>query len=181
MARSINKVILVGYLGIDPGLRYTPAGTPVCKLRLATSERFTDAEGNLLERTEWHNLVVWNRLAEVANQYLRKGSKIYVEGKLRTRSYEKDGQAHYVTEVYVSDLVMLDRPVSTGDGSGSAAAEQVEVKPARATTKAASGKAQTATAEKTRQVRRKLKEQFDAAPEEPEEYGFLEPDDDLPF
>ncbi|MDQ7039427.1 MAG: single-stranded DNA-binding protein [Rhodothermus sp.] len=109
MARSINKVILVGNLGQDPELRYTPSGTAVCNMRLATNEVYRDAEGNLVERTEWHNLVAWGRLAEICNQYLRKGSKVYVEGSLQTRSWEdRDGNTRYTTEIKLREMVMLD-------------------------------------------------------------------------
>ena len=109
MARSINKVILVGNLGQDPELRYTPGGTAVCNMRLATNEVYRDADGNMVERTEWHNLVDGGRLAEICNQYLRKGSKVYVEGSLQTRSWEdRDGNTRYTTEIKIREMVMLD-------------------------------------------------------------------------
>lgn len=127
MARSINKVILVGNLGQDPELRYTPSGTAVCNMRLATNEVYRDPEGNLVERTEWHNLVAWGRLAEICNQYLRKGSKIYVEGSLQTRSWEdRDGNTRYTTEIKIREMVMLDprsEPTPEPSTAGPAAAQ----------------------------------------------------------
>jgi len=110
MARGVNKVILIGNLGADPEVRHTPSGVPVVDLSLATSESWVDKNtGDRVERTEWHRLVLWRRLAEIAGEYLKKGSKIYVEGKLQTRSWDaEDGQKRYRTEVVVDDLQMLD-------------------------------------------------------------------------
>ncbi len=106
---SVNKVVLLGNLGADPETRFTPAGTQVVTVSLATSDTWLDKNGERRERTEWHRLVLWRRLAEIAAQYLRRGSKVYVEGKLQTRSWEDvKGQRHYMTEVVVSDLQMLD-------------------------------------------------------------------------
>lgn len=108
---SVNKVILLGNLGADPETRFTPNGTQVVTASLATSDTWTDKNGERRERTEWHRLVMWRRLAEIAGQYLRRGSRIYVEGKLQTRSWEDiKGQRHYMTEVVVSDLQLLDSP-----------------------------------------------------------------------
>ncbi|MBI2504301.1 MAG: single-stranded DNA-binding protein [Candidatus Latescibacteria bacterium] len=113
---SVNKVILLGNLGADPEIRFTPAGTQVVTVSLATSDNWTDKNGERRERTEWHRLVLWRRLAEIAGQYLRRGSKVYVEGKLQTRSWEDvKGQRHYMTEVVVSDLQMLDAPGSPAE------------------------------------------------------------------
>ncbi len=110
MARGINKAILVGNLGQDPEVRYTGNGTAVCKLRLATTDVYKDREGQLVEKTEWHSVVAWSRLAEICGQYLRKGSKIYVEGSLQTRSWEgRDGNTRYTTEIRAKTLLMLDR------------------------------------------------------------------------
>ena len=91
MARGINKTILIGNLGQDPEVRYTGNGAAVCKLRLATTEVYKDREGQLVEKTEWHSVVAWSRLAEICGQYLRKGSKVYVDGSLQTRSWEGRG------------------------------------------------------------------------------------------
>ena len=109
MARGVNKVILIGNAGADPELRYTPGGTAVSNFSIATNESWTDSGGERKERTEWHRIVVWGRLAEICNQYLRKGSKVYIEGKLQTRSWEgQDGVKRYTTEVVARDMQMLD-------------------------------------------------------------------------
>ncbi|MCL5033585.1 MAG: single-stranded DNA-binding protein [Bacteroidetes bacterium] len=108
MARSVNKVILIGNLGKDPELRYAPSGAAVASFSLATNEQWKDQEGNPQERTTWHNLVVWGKLAEIAAEYLKKGRKVYIEGRLQYRDYEdKSGNKRYVTEIVVNDLVML--------------------------------------------------------------------------
>ncbi|NKB70257.1 MAG: single-stranded DNA-binding protein [Candidatus Latescibacteria bacterium] len=113
---GVNKVILVGNMGSDPEVKYTPSGVPVVNFSLATSESWTDKSGERQERTEWHRLVLWRKLAEIAGQYLKKGSKIYVEGKLQTRSWDDpNGQKRYTTEVVVNDMQMLD---SRGEGAG---------------------------------------------------------------
>ena len=115
MSRSVNKVILIGNLGRDPELRYTTGGTPVANFSLATSERWKNSSGETQEHTEWHNLVAWRRLAEIAGEYLRKGSKVYIEGRIRTRSWDgQDGQKRYRTEVMVDNLIMLDARGDTG-------------------------------------------------------------------
>jgi single-strand DNA-binding protein len=118
MARGVNKVILIGNLGSDPEVRYTPDGVPVANFNLATSESWNDRNtGERQERTEWHRLVLWRKLAEIAGQYLKKGAKIYVEGKLQTRSWDdQSGQKRYTTEIVVNDMQMLD---SRGEGGGS--------------------------------------------------------------
>ncbi|MGA8153975.1 MAG: single-stranded DNA-binding protein [Terriglobales bacterium] len=115
--KSVNKVILLGNLGKDPEVKYTPQGTPVAKIALATNERYKDKDGQWQDRTEWHNLVLWQRLAEIAGEYLKKGSKVYVEGRLQTRSWEdkQTNQKKYMTEVVVNDLVLLG---GRGEGAG---------------------------------------------------------------
>jgi single-strand DNA-binding protein len=106
---GVNKVILIGNLGSDPEVKRTPSDVPVANFSLATTENWTDRNGERQERTEWHRLVLWRKLAEIAGQYLKKGSKIYVEGKLQTRSWEdQNGQKRYTTEVVVNDMQMLD-------------------------------------------------------------------------
>lgn len=102
-----NKVILVGNLGKDPDLRYTPNGASVVTFSVATSERFKDKTGEKREETTWHNVVAWNQLAEICGQYLKKGSKVYLEGKIKNRSYDKDGITRYVSEVVVDQMEML--------------------------------------------------------------------------
>ena len=107
--RGVNKVILIGNIGADPELRYTPSGTAVTNYNMATNENWTDNSGERQERTEWHRIVVWGRLAEICNQYLRKGSKVYIEGRLQTRSWEgQDGLKRYTTEVVARDMQILD-------------------------------------------------------------------------
>jgi single-strand DNA-binding protein len=119
--KSVNKVILLGNLGKDPEVKYTPQGTPVAKLALATNERYKDKDGQWQDRTEWHNVVVWQRLAEIAGEYLKKGSKVYIEGRLQTRSWEdkQSSQKRYATEVVANDLVLLGgRGEAGGESSG---------------------------------------------------------------
>lgn len=102
MARGVNKVILVGMLGKDPEVRYTPGGVAVANISLATSEQWADKQtGNKVEKTEWHRVVIFGKLAEIAGEYLGKGSQVYFEGKLQTREWEKDGIKRYATEVIV--------------------------------------------------------------------------------
>lgn len=105
---GINKVILVGRLGSDPEVRYTPDGTAVANFSIATSDEWTDkATGEKKERTEWHRVVAWRKLGEICGEYLSKGRQVYVEGKLQTRSWEKDGVTRYSTEIIASDVQFL--------------------------------------------------------------------------
>ncbi|MBL8008088.1 MAG: single-stranded DNA-binding protein [Ignavibacteria bacterium] len=108
MAKGLNKVMLIGHLGKDPELSYTPSGVAVAKFSIATNESYKGDDGNLVEKTEWHNITAWRKLAEICSTYLKKGSKVYLEGKLQTDSYEKDGKKNYFTKVVISDMVMLD-------------------------------------------------------------------------
>ncbi len=109
MARGINKVILIGNCGQDPDTRYMPSGGAVTNITLATSESWKDKQtGQQQERTEWHRIVFFNRLGEIAGEYLRKGSKVYIEGSLRTRQWEKDGVKRYTTEIVANEMQMLD-------------------------------------------------------------------------
>lgn len=106
---SVNKVILIGRLGKDPDIRRTSSGTPVASFSLATSERYNDRNGQKQEKTEWHNIVVWNKLADLAGQYIKKGSFVYIEGKLQTRSWDdKNGNKRYTTEIIGNVLQFLD-------------------------------------------------------------------------
>jgi single-strand DNA-binding protein len=116
MARGINKVILVGNLGQDPESRSTPGGSTVTNLRLATSESWKDkTSGEMKEQTEWHTVVLWNRLGEVAAEYLRKGSQVYIEGRLRTRKWQdKQGVDRYSTEIVASEMQMLGSRAAGG-------------------------------------------------------------------
>ena len=131
MARGVNKVILIGNLGADPELRYTGSGTAVCNMRLATNESYKDANGDLVEKTEWHNVVAWARLAEICGEYLKKGSQVYFEGSLQTRQWEdKEGQTRYTTEVKAREMMMLsDR--GTGGGGGYDRSNEYDQSPSR--------------------------------------------------
>jgi single-strand DNA-binding protein len=119
MARGINKVILVGNLGNDPETRYMPSGGAVTNISVATSESWKDKQsGEQKERTEWHRVAMFNRLAEVAAEYLRKGSQVYIEGKIRTRKWQdKDGQDRYTTEIIADEMQMLGGRGGSGGGS----------------------------------------------------------------
>jgi single-strand DNA-binding protein len=122
MARSVNKVILVGNVGKDPEIRSTPSGTMVATFGLATSDRQKDAQGNWQDHTEWHNLVAFTRTAEIIRDYVKKGSKIYVEGTLRTSNWEDktSGQKRYKTEIIVNELMLLS---GREEGSGGGASQ----------------------------------------------------------
>ena len=130
MAGSVNKVIIVGNLGADPETRYTPGGDAVTNIRVATTDRWKDkASGEMKEATEWHRIAFFGRLAEVAGQYLKKGSQVYVEGSLRTRKWQdKDGQDRYSTDIRADVMQMLGRR----EGSGELPTERNEPRPAQA-------------------------------------------------
>ena len=137
----LNKVMIIGHLGADPELRYTQSGSPVTTLRIATDESYTDRDGNRVERTEWHRVVVFQRAAENCNQYLRKGSLVYVEGKLSTRKWQdQNGQDRYTTEIRADRVQFLDRrgggAPAEGDGMGYAPG-QAAPRPAQAPRQAA--------------------------------------------
>ena len=131
MARGINKVILVGNLGADPETRYTPSGAAVTKIRIATSESWKDRQtGERQERTEWHRVVFFGRLAEIAGEYLKKGSQVYVEGSLRTDKWQdQSGQDRYTTEIVANEMQMLGgrpgagAPASSDDSRGFGSSE----------------------------------------------------------
>jgi len=113
----INKVILIGNLGADPELRYTQSGTPVATFNIATTERWKDKDGNQQEQTEWHRIVAWRRLAEICGEYLNKGSRVYIEGKLQTRKWQdQNGNDRYTTEIIAREMKML---TPRGEGGGS--------------------------------------------------------------
>lgn len=112
---SVNKVILVGRLGRDPEARYTANQQPICSFAVATSRRYKDKEGNNQEQTEWHNISMFGKLAEIGNQYLKKGSQVYLEGRLQTNKSEKDGQTRYFTQIVADQMTML----GSKDGGGS--------------------------------------------------------------
>ncbi|ANG64755.1 single-stranded DNA-binding protein [Marinobacterium aestuarii] len=125
MARGVNKVILVGNLGGDPEVRYMPSGNAVTNVTLATSESWKDKNtGQMQERTEWHRVVFFNKLAEIAGEYLRKGSQVYVEGALRTRKWQdQSGQDKYTTEIVASEMQMLGGRGGSGGGGGADAGD----------------------------------------------------------
>ncbi len=122
----INKVILVGRLGKDPEIRSTPGGKTVTKFTIATDEKFTDRSGEKQERTEWHNITAWEKLGEICGQYLKKGKLVYIEGSLRTDSWDdkETGQKKYRTEIVARDMKMLDRKGDDGSGGGYAGARK---------------------------------------------------------
>lgn len=136
MARGLNKVQLIGHLGADPETRYMPSGKAVTNLRVATSEQWKDKQtGDPMEKTEWHSIVTFDKLAEIAAEYLRKGSQVYFEGRLQTRKWQdKEGKDRYTTEVVADQLLMLG---GKGESRGD---EREERPPAKASGKAAGGR-----------------------------------------
>ena len=120
MAKSLNRVMLIGNLGKDPELRYTTSGVAVATFSVATNESWKDQDGNQQERTEWHNIVAWKKLAEICAEWLKKGKKVYIEGRIQTRSYDdkNTGAKKYITEIVAENMIMLD---SRGSESSSGA------------------------------------------------------------
>jgi single-strand DNA-binding protein len=120
MAKSVNKVILVGNVGQDPEVKYTASGVPVAKVSLATNERFKDKNDQWQDRTEWHSVLAWQRLAEIVGEYVHKGSKIYVEGKLQTSSWQdrQNGEKRYRTEIVAREIVLLGSRDTGDEGKG---------------------------------------------------------------
>ncbi len=134
---GVNKVILLGNLGKDPEVRTIDSGVKVARFSLATTERYTDRNGNKVDQTEWHNIVVWRGLAEIAEQYLKKGSSLYVEGKLQTRSYQdKDGVTKYSTEIIASNFQMLGGRPADSQSQSSNFSEGSSATPSQTTTSA---------------------------------------------
>lgn len=129
MAKSVNKAIIVGNLTRDIELKYTPNNTPVTSFSIATNDSWTNNNGEKMESVEYHNCVAWNKLAEICNQILKKGSKVYIEGKLQTRSWEKDGNKFYKTEINVRDLVLLNSPRDAQSGDSGQQTPQDEDMP----------------------------------------------------
>ena len=120
----INKAILIGNLGADPEMRYTQSGTPVATFNLATTERFKGQDGQLQENTEWHKIVAWQRLAEICGEYLQKGSRVYIEGRIQTRKWQdQNGQDRYTTEIVAREMKMLS---ARGEGRPSSSREEKE-------------------------------------------------------
>lgn len=163
MARGINKVILIGNLGQDPETRYMPSGGAVTNVTLATSETWKDkTTGQPQERTEWHRVVFFNRLGEIAGEYLKKGSKVYVEGSLRTRKWQgQDGQDRYTTEIVASEMQMLDSRGGAGGGMNDGSYNQAPPQ--------------------QRQSQQAAAPQQQNQPPQPPAGGFDDFDDDIPF
>jgi single-strand DNA-binding protein len=123
--RSLNKVQLIGHLGKDPEVKFMQSGQAMAKFSLATN-RTWEKDGQKSEKTEWHNIVIFGKLAEVAGQWLSKGKQVYLEGRLETRNYEKDGQKHYMTEIVVNEMIMLGGGKGEGGGGGGGGEAQPE-------------------------------------------------------
>ncbi len=132
MAKSVNKVILVGNVGQDPEVKYTASGLPVAKLSLATNERFKDRNDAWQDRTEWHSVVAWQRLAEIVGEYVRKGSKLYIEGKLQTSTWEdkQSGERKFRTEIVARDVVLLGARDDGEEARAEAPGEESNAEPA---------------------------------------------------
>lgn len=124
MSGGLNKVLLIGNLGADPEVRFTPGGQAVCNFRIATSDSWTDKQGQKQERTEWHRIVVWGKLAELCGEHLKKGRQCYVEGRLQTREFEHEGQKKHTTEVIASSVVFLGGARAAGQAPPSAQGAQ---------------------------------------------------------
>jgi single-strand DNA-binding protein len=147
MAKDLNKVMLTGYLGADPEMRYTPQGSAVTQFRVASSRRWKSADGVDHDDTEWFRVVAWDKLGEICNQYLTKGTRVYVEGRLQTRKWQdKEGQDRYTTEVIASDMIILssrqDRPSGDYEAPADddfAPAPRARPAPAAAPARAAAG------------------------------------------
>jgi single-strand DNA-binding protein len=133
MAKDLNKVMIIGRLGTDPEMRYTASGNPVTTFRVAASRQWKDSSGEFREETEWFSIVTWNKLAEICNQHLNKNMRVYLEGRLQTRSWEdqQSGQTRYKTEVVANDMIMLDtRDMrATRDGGGETSNGDAELSP----------------------------------------------------
>ena len=133
MSGSVNKVILIGNLGADPDVRTTPQGTTVVTLSIATSESFTGKDGQRQDRTEWHRVVLWNKLAELAQRFLAKGRKVYIEGRLQTRSWDdqQSGQKKYTTEIIGTSMTFIDGGHRDDERAPSAPAQRPQSAPAK--------------------------------------------------
>jgi single-strand DNA-binding protein len=126
MAKNINKVILIGNVGKDPEVKYTPSGVAVAKFSLATNEKFKDKSGEWQERTEWHNILAWQRLAEIVGEYIHKGAKLYIEGKLQTSIWEdrNNGEKKYRVEIVAREIVLLGTREAASDGDQNASEQE---------------------------------------------------------
>jgi len=161
----LNKVMLIGNLGADPETRFTQDGTCVCNLRIATTEKFKNRNGERQERTEWHRVVMWGRLGEIANQYLSKGSRVYIEGKIETRKWQdRDGNDKYTTEIRANEMKMLGG--GSGSGGGNASSNQGGNQSSSFPSQGGGGSAP-----------QKAKDPFASTPD----FGDVPVDDDIPF
>jgi single-strand DNA-binding protein len=129
MSRGLNKVMIIGHLGREPEMRYTPSGRPVSSFSVATTRSWNAPDGERREETEWFNVVAWGNLAEICKQYLSKGQQVYLEGRLQTRRWEdQEGKKHFTTEVVANEMIMLgERPARSSAGDGSAPAQEPPV------------------------------------------------------
>jgi single-strand DNA-binding protein len=128
MAGGLNKAILIGNLGADPEMRHTPSGKPVATFNIATNEQWRNSDGEQQSRTEWHRIVAWGRLAEICGQYLQKGSQVYIEGRIQSRSWEdKQGITRRTTEIVANNLLMLGRAPGGSEGTPDAESQEQEV------------------------------------------------------
>ncbi len=136
MARGLNKAMLIGHLGTDPEMRVTTSGQSVVNFTIATNENFKDSSGNLQERTEWHRIVAWGKLAEICNQYLKKGRQVYIEGRLQTRSWDdnRTGEKKYTTEIVCTDMQMLGSGRDQGNQGFDGGSSSYQQPPAQNTT-----------------------------------------------
>lgn len=165
---SINKAIIIGRLGKDPELRFTQTGVPVCRFSVATSESYTNNNGEKIENTEWHRIVIWNKLAEHANTYLKKGSQVYLEGKLKTTTYEKEGQKHWATDIHCNVMKFIGGKPSNSEENQNQGQNN-------------NNSNQNKSAKKSNQ--QKSQSQQQNPPNEPdfEDFGGNPGDDDIPF
>ena len=179
-ARSLNKVLLIGNLTRDPEIRYTSSGAAVCSFGLATNRSWKDSEGEIREEAEFHNLVSWNKMAEVCYQILAKGMKVYVEGELRTRNWEDDaGNTRYRTEIKLNEMILLDSKNKPGVGGGGSAAPESEV--TVEDVMAGDGAAEKKKEEK-KEKKKKPSKAKESKPEEGNAADMGDPlDDELPF
>lgn len=183
MSRGVNKVILIGNLGAEPESRVMPSGGSVTNLSIATSETWTDRNTNQRqERTEWHRVVLFNRLAEVAAQYLRKGSKVYIEGSIRTRKWQdQSGQDRYSTEIVANNMQMLDSRGAGGGDSGGEWAPQDNYQPQAGGYGSQESHAPAPMQQYAAQGQNVRQQQNAPAPVAPQGGGDLDFDDDVPF
>lgn len=173
----LNRAMIIGNLGKDPDLRFTAGGQAVCNFSVATSENYTDRDGQKQERTEWHSVVVWGKQAETCKKYLGKGRKVYVEGRIQTREWEKDGQKHYRTEIVAQDVRFLDK----GRDQGFAPQSQEEAHYDRPPGSGASGIIQDPPGTRGGPYSSWTREQTQRNLGQPRESEPLPQDSDLPF